>query len=47
VGIAGPIEFDARNDNLRRIVVVEVKDGVFVESEDQAPQEYFDTQFGK
>jgi len=47
VGIAGPIEFDAKNDNLRRIVVIEVKDGKFIESQDQAPQEYFDTQFGK
>jgi len=47
VGIAGPIEFDAKNDNLRRIVVIEVKNGQFVESKDQCPQEYYDTQFGK
>lgn len=47
VGIAGPIEFDDCNDNLRRIVVIKVENGQFVEAEDQVPEEYFETQFGQ
>ena len=47
VGIAGPITFDENNDNVRRIVVVEVRDGQFVESSDQVPDEYFETRFGQ
>jgi branched-chain amino acid transport system substrate-binding protein len=47
VGIAGPIEFDDCNDNLRRIVVIKVEGGKFVEAEAQVPEEYFETEFGQ
>ena len=41
VGSAGPIEYDASNDNMRRIVVVVPKDGSFVLADEQVPEEYF------
>ena len=47
VGISGPIEFDKCNDNLRRIVVIEVQGGQWVEAKEQVPEEYFATRFGK
>jgi len=47
VGIAGPIEFDECNDNMRRIVVIEVEGGKFVESDEQVPDEYFEVRFGQ
>lgn len=41
IGVAGPIEFDASNDNLRRIVVVKPENGVFVMAAEQVPEEFF------
>lgn len=41
VGTAGPIEFDANNDNMRRIVVVKPENGVFVMASEAVPEEYF------
>lgn len=41
VGVAGPIEFDANNDNMRRIVVTTPENGVFVMADAQVPDEFF------
>ncbi len=41
VGSAGPIEYNAQNDNMRRIVVVVPRDGKFVMADEQVPEEYF------
>ncbi|HEX7974355.1 MAG TPA: ABC transporter substrate-binding protein [Anaerolineales bacterium] len=41
VGVAGPIEFDKNNDNMRRIVVVTPRNGVFTVAKEQVPDEYF------
>lgn len=41
VGVAGPIEFDANNDNMRRIIVVKPENGVFVVASEQVPEDYF------
>lgn len=41
VGVAGPIEFDKSNDNMRRIVVVTPRNGVFQVAKEQVPDDYF------
>ncbi|MDR3576137.1 MAG: ABC transporter substrate-binding protein [Anaerolineaceae bacterium] len=41
VGVAGPVAFDKNNDNMRRIVVLQVKNGVFVPSKEQVSDAYF------
>ncbi len=41
VGVAGPIEFDANNDNMRRIIVVKPENGAFVVAAEQVPEDYF------
>lgn len=42
VGISGPIVFDSKNDNMRRIVVLHVENGVFVPASEQVPDSYFE-----
>jgi branched-chain amino acid transport system substrate-binding protein len=41
IGISGPIEFDSKNDNMRRIVVVKPENGKFVLAKESVPEEYF------
>lgn len=42
VGVSGPIAFDKNNDNMRRIVVLQVQNGVFVPATEQVPDSYFE-----
>jgi branched-chain amino acid transport system substrate-binding protein len=41
MGVSGPIVFDKNNDNMRRIVVLQVQNGVFVPSKEQVTDAYF------
>ena len=41
VGVSGPIEFDSKNDNMRRIVVLKPENGKFVLAKESVPEEYF------
>jgi branched-chain amino acid transport system substrate-binding protein len=42
IGVAGPIEFDKNNDNMRRIVVVQPQGNTFILSTEQVPDAYFE-----